>query len=77
MILERLLRGFDYLTLNPAPRLRRLREQAEAEARSRQPRPCPPLPDSAYGPGAVPLDLSGIPAEYRTNHDPDPEENRR
>lgn len=52
-------RGFGYLTLAPSPRLRRLREQPEATAPAAG--PLPPLPDSAYPPGAVPLDTSGVP----------------
>jgi hypothetical protein len=62
--LTRLRRGFGYLTLDPSARLRRLREEAEAR-RPGPPSgpfgPLPPLPDSAYPPGAVPLDCSGIP----------------
>jgi hypothetical protein len=51
-------RGFGYLTLDPSPRLRRLREQSEAQMRrtARYGQPLPPLPDSAYPPGATPLD---------------------
>jgi hypothetical protein len=55
--------GMSSLTLDPSPRLRRLREEQEAQA----PRilwpggPLPPLPDSAYPPDAVPLDCSGVP----------------
>lgn len=59
--LARLARGFRYLTLDPSPRLRRLR--AELEEARRPPRHLPPLPDSAYPPGAVPLDCSGIPEQ--------------
>lgn len=55
-----LARGFSYLTLDPS-RLRRLREESEHASRSPF-GPLPPLPDSAYPPGAVPLDCSGIPA---------------
>ena len=65
-----LARGFARLTLDPSPRLRRLREQIEADAaRWRTPPfgPLPPLPDSAYPPGAVPLDTSGVPEDE--NHD--------
>lgn len=63
MARRRILAGFGRLTLDPSPRLRRLREELEAS----QPRaawpgvPLPPLPDSAYPPGAVPLDVSGVP----------------
>ena len=57
----RIARGFGYLTLNPSPRLRRLRErQGEVTGDGSGP-PCPLLPESAYPPGAVPLDVSGIP----------------
>jgi hypothetical protein len=63
--LRSLDRGFGYLTLDPSPRLRRLREQQEAQARpvATPGLPLPPLPDGAYPPGAVPLDCSGIPAD--------------
>jgi hypothetical protein len=55
-------RGFRYLTLNPSPRLRRLREE-QSQASGPPPwGPLPPVPDSAYPPGAVPLDTSGIPS---------------
>lgn len=55
--------GMSQITLDPSPRLRRLREEQEAQA----PRvgwpgvPLPPVPDSAYPPDAVPLDTSGVP----------------
>lgn len=52
--------GFGYLTLNPSSRLRRLRGELEAVT-GRPGVPLPPLPDSAYPPGAVPLDTSGVP----------------
>lgn len=61
---ERLLRGFGYLTLDPSPRLRRLRtslqnppEMATDGSRlCRYPgRPLSPLPDDAYEPDSVPL----------------------
>lgn len=58
-----LARGFARLTLDPSPRLRKLREESE---RARPPAwtgPLPPLPDSAYPPGAVRLDCSGIPED--------------
>ena len=58
-----LARGFARLTLDPSPRLRRLREQIEADAARWRPGPLPPLPDSAYPPGAVPLDTSGVPED--------------
>ena len=58
-----LARGFGYITLDPAPRLHGMREEAEAKWRGQQRRPLPPLPDSAYPPDAVSLDLSGIPAD--------------
>ena len=91
--LHRLTRGYGYLTLNPSPRLRRLRKRLEAETERRRAEgywpggyspaelmsarhdppgpagrlagwePLPPLPDSCYPPGAVPLDCSGIPGE--------------
>jgi hypothetical protein len=53
--------GFGYLTLDPSPRLRRLRERLDKQQRERTCGPgpfgkLPPLPDSAYGPDAVPLD---------------------
>jgi hypothetical protein len=63
-IRDRVLRGFGYLTLDPSPRLRRLRERAQDDMLVRAGQhvgPLPPLPDSAYGPDAVPLDLSGVP----------------
>ena len=59
--LARLLRGFGYLTLDPSPRLRRLREESERASQPITWGPLPPLPDSAYPPGAVPLDTSGVP----------------
>jgi len=67
--LRDLTRGFGHLTLDPSPRLRRLRERLEAEQAARPPLRCPagplpPLPDSAYPPGAVPLDCSGVPPRY-------------
>ena len=55
-----LARGLSYLTLDPSPRLRGLREQSGHASRPAF-GPLPPLPDSAYPPGAVPLDCSGIP----------------
>jgi hypothetical protein len=58
----RLARGFGWLTLDPSPRLRRLREEAEAQVPAPS-GPLPLLPDSAYGPDAVPLDTSGIPED--------------
>lgn len=64
-----LARGFARLTLDPSPRLRRLREESERAQRSgpqwrwSHPAPLPPLPDSAYRPGAVPLDCSGVPED--------------
>lgn len=59
-VLGRAGRGFGYLTLAPSPRLRRMREQLEgAQPRIAWPGvPLPPLPDSAYPPGATPLDTS-------------------
>ena len=61
--LQKLSRGFGYLTLGPSPRLRRLREELERTASpvAWYGRPLPPLPDSAYPPGAVPLDCTGVP----------------
>ncbi len=62
--LNRLSRGFSYITLDPSPRLRRLREEAGAQVTGRPfgpSGPLPPLPSSAYPPGAVPLDCSGVP----------------
>jgi hypothetical protein len=50
--LRALLRGADYITLDPSPRLRRLREQQQAE----RPAPLPPLPESAYTPGGALLE---------------------
>jgi hypothetical protein len=44
---DAILRGFGYLTLDPSPRLRRLRERQPGV---RLARPLPPLPDSCYGP---------------------------
>jgi hypothetical protein len=67
---ERLLRGFGYLTLDPSPRLRRMREslQNSPETAADGSRFCaypgqalPPVPDSAYAPGSVPLDPAGWP----------------
>lgn len=61
---EQILRGFGYLTLDPSPRLRRLRERAQDDMRVRagwHAGPLPSLPESAYGPDAVPLDPSGVP----------------
>lgn len=56
------LAGFRHLTLDPSPRLRRIRERQEKiTARRRRGVPLPPLPESAYAPGAVPLDMSGVP----------------
>jgi hypothetical protein len=63
--LKRLLRGAGYLTLDPSPRLRRLRAELEGQ---RQRRHLPPLPESAYPPGAVPLDCSGIPPQAREDN---------
>lgn len=46
--------GFGWITLDPSPRLRRLREQAERDYARRQRElrarfgPLPPLPDEAY-----------------------------
>ena len=68
--LKRLSRGFGYLTLDPSPRLRRLRE--ESARISRGPGPLPLLPDSAYPPGAVPLDTSSVPPGYRTHEQREP-----
>ena len=67
-------RGFGYLALDPSPRLRRLRQEAE---RAQAPPPrwayhLPPLPDSCYPPGAVPLDCSGIPAEELSDRETAP-----
>ncbi len=62
--LGRLTRGFGYITLDPSPRLGRLREEAGTPVTGRPFGPfgpLPPLPASAYPPGAVPLDCSGIP----------------
>lgn len=59
-IFARLVRGFGYLTLGPSSRLRRLREESERSSRAGPFGPLPPLPDSAYPPGAVPLDMSGV-----------------
>ena len=56
-----LARGFARLTLDPSPRLRRLRKESERAARPLWAGPLPPLPDSAYPPGSVPLDTSGVP----------------
>jgi hypothetical protein len=56
-----ILRGFGRLTLDPSPRLRVLRvlrvlrERSGAVTGDGTGVPCPPLPDSAYAPGAVPL----------------------
>jgi hypothetical protein len=58
--LSGLFRGAGYITLDPSPRLRKMREQAGRDAPARL-MPLPPLPDSAYPPGAVPLDASGVP----------------
>ena len=58
-----LAHGFARLTLDPSPRLRRLREESERASRSAWVGPLPPLPDSAYPPGAVPLDTSGVPED--------------
>jgi len=58
-----LARGFARLTLDPSPRLRRLREEAGCASLPRWFGPLPPLPDSAYPPGAVPLDTSGVPED--------------
>jgi len=56
-VLRRILQGFGYLSLDPSPRLRRMREDLEAQPRMAWPGvPLPPLPESAYPPGAVPLD---------------------
>lgn len=46
--LRSLSRGFGYLTLDPSPRLRRMR--LEAEARAARYGPLPPLPEAAYTP---------------------------
>jgi hypothetical protein len=51
-----LLGGFASLTLDPSPRLRKLRREAERTAGAHRTGPLPPLPDSAYGPDAVPLE---------------------
>lgn len=66
-----LMSGFGRLTLDPSQRLRRIREQQEAESRAVSGWPggpfgaLPPLPDSAYPPGAVSLALTGgIPNPY-------------
>lgn len=61
-LFRRLCRGFGYLTLDPSPRLRRLRRESERASSPPASGPLPPLPDSCYPPGAVPLDCSGIPA---------------
>ena len=61
--LRSLLRGFGYLTLDPSPRLRRLREQQERVVHAHRLGPLPALPDSAYGEDATPLDQSGVPAD--------------
>lgn len=58
---KRLGRGFGYLTLDPSPRLRRLREESERTSPAAPSGRLPSLPDSAYPPGAVPLDMSGVP----------------
>jgi hypothetical protein len=59
--LGRITRGFGYLTLGPPDRLREQVERTRTEHPGHTGAPCPPLPDSAYPPGAVPLDTSGIP----------------
>lgn len=59
--LGRLGRGFGYLTLDPSPRLRRLRERPGRTSPGAPSGWLPPLPDSAYAPGAAPLDMSGVP----------------
>jgi DNA-directed RNA polymerase subunit RPC12/RpoP len=61
-----LTRGFARLTLDPSPRLRRLREEPERTSPPAWPGPLPPLPDSAYPPGAVPLDCSDPPDPRNT-----------
>jgi hypothetical protein len=58
-----LTRGFARLALDPSPRLRTLRKEPERASRPLWTGPLPPLPDSAYPPGAVPLDCSGIPED--------------
>ena len=58
-----LARGFARLTLDPSPRLRRLREESERASHPPWIGPLPPLPDSCYPPGAVPLDTSGVPED--------------
>jgi hypothetical protein len=55
------LRGFGRLTLDPSPRLRAAREELELVRVTRLGVPLPPLPESCYPPGAVPLDTSGVP----------------
>jgi hypothetical protein len=53
-----ILQGFGRLTLDPSPRLRVLRvlrERSGAVTGDGTGVPCPPLPDSAYAPGAAPL----------------------
>lgn len=66
--LRDLFRGFDYITLDPSPRLRELRESQRnppetAPDGSRLCRfpgqPLPPIDESCYGPGSVPLAPSG------------------
>jgi hypothetical protein len=64
-----LTRGFGHVDLGPSPRLRRMREEQEAAMRSARPgEPLPPLPDSAYPPGAVPPGTSGIPTPPPRRH---------
>jgi hypothetical protein len=46
--LRSLERGASYITLDPSPRLRRLRKQQGAEIARRHTGPLPPLPESAY-----------------------------
>jgi hypothetical protein len=68
--LRSLARGAGHITLDPSPRLRRLREEQQARIRRPPYGPLPPLPDSAYPPGAVPLDCSGIPGQGGTSGEP-------
>jgi hypothetical protein len=67
----RLADGFDWITLDPLPRHRLSAAHPEPEQNPPVLRwgPLPPLPDSAYGPDAVPLDCSGVPEWYGRVHE--------